>query len=298
MRWAGPPVGMHTREVLGELLGLDDEAIDALRAEGRCDHCVEIVDVGPRDGFQSVGPFIPTGTKIALIRALHAAGVRRIEATAFVSTAAVPQLADAAEIVSAVQALDGLDAQVLVPTARQAERALQAGARSLAFVLSVSEHQQPQQCAAHARGIGRGIRACRRFAALVCAASAQPRHRLRLPLCRPGRGGRCPIHSRPACGAGAAGGDRVVRHDGKGVARSGRRSVRRGRGALPRGAALGFFTRTTRTDWARRMRWRPGIPECACSMRRAPASAAVPSLPARPATSPAKIWSGCSRIWA
>ena len=100
---------------------------------------VQIVEVGPRDGFQSVGPFIPTDTKIAILEELHAAGLRRIEVTSFVSPRALPQLADAAEIVSAAAKLPGLDAQVLVPTARYAERALAAGANHLSAVLSVSE---------------------------------------------------------------------------------------------------------------------------------------------------------------
>lgn len=98
-----------------------------------------IVEVGPRDGFQSVGPFIPTDRKIALIAALHAAGVRRMEVTSFVSPSAVAQLADAVAVLGAAQALDGMDAQVLVPTARQAHRAIAAGARHIGFVLSVSE---------------------------------------------------------------------------------------------------------------------------------------------------------------
>jgi len=100
---------------------------------------LKIVEVGPRDGFQSVGPFIPTDTKIAILRKLYDAGVRRVEATSFVSARAVPQLADAPEIVAAARALPGLDAQVLVPTVRYAERALEAGTQHIAFVLSVSE---------------------------------------------------------------------------------------------------------------------------------------------------------------
>lgn len=99
---------------------------------------VTIVEVGPRDGFQSIVQQIPTETKIALIAKLYAAGVRRMEATAFVSPKAVPQLADAAEILSAAQDLPGLDAQVLVPNLRNAERAIEAGARHIAYVLSVS----------------------------------------------------------------------------------------------------------------------------------------------------------------
>jgi hydroxymethylglutaryl-CoA lyase len=100
---------------------------------------VRIVEVGPRDGFQSVGPIIPNGTKMDLIRQLYAAGARRMETTSFVSTSAVPQLADAAEIVHQTEELVGLDAQVLVPTARHAERALAAGATHLSAVVSVSK---------------------------------------------------------------------------------------------------------------------------------------------------------------
>ena len=100
---------------------------------------VTLVEVGPRDGFQSVAPLIPTQRKLEIVTRLHAAGIRRMEATSFVSPSAVPQLADAADVLAGAQALAGLDPQVLVPTARQAERALAAGATHLAFVLSVSE---------------------------------------------------------------------------------------------------------------------------------------------------------------
>jgi hydroxymethylglutaryl-CoA lyase len=100
---------------------------------------VTLVEVGPRDGFQSIGPFIPTELKILFLKRLYAVGIRRMEATAFVSDAAVPQLVDAAEVLAQAQALVGLDVQVLVPNLRHAERALAAGARHLAFVLSVSE---------------------------------------------------------------------------------------------------------------------------------------------------------------
>jgi hydroxymethylglutaryl-CoA lyase len=100
---------------------------------------VEIVEVGPRDGFQSIAPFVPTEVKIALIERLHRAGLRRMETTSFVSQRALPQLADAADIVSAVAGHSGLDAQVLVPTERQAAHALAAGVRHISFVLSVTE---------------------------------------------------------------------------------------------------------------------------------------------------------------
>ncbi|GAW40289.1 Hydroxymethylglutaryl-CoA lyase YngG [Brevundimonas sp. SH203] len=102
-----------------------------------------IVEVGPRDGFQSIAAVIPTTTKLDLIDQLYAAGIRRMEATAFVSAAAVPQLADAGEVMRHAQSMQGLDVQVLVPNLRNAQKALDAGAAHLAFVLSVSEkHNQ------------------------------------------------------------------------------------------------------------------------------------------------------------
>jgi hydroxymethylglutaryl-CoA lyase len=99
---------------------------------------VDIVEVGPRDGFQSVASFIPTEIKISILSNLYKAGIRRVEATSFVGTA-VPQMADAKEVLAAVNTLPGMDAQVLTPTARYAECALAAGASHIAFVLSVSE---------------------------------------------------------------------------------------------------------------------------------------------------------------
>jgi len=100
---------------------------------------VTLIEVGPRDGFQPIGRLIPTDTKIDYIRRLYEAGVRRVEATAFVSDRAVPQLADAAEVLAGAKALPGLDVQVLVPNQRYCEKALEAGAENVAFVLSVSE---------------------------------------------------------------------------------------------------------------------------------------------------------------
>ncbi|KKC25198.1 hydroxymethylglutaryl-CoA lyase [Sphingomonas sp. SRS2] len=100
---------------------------------------VTLVEVGPRDGFQPIGPLIPTATKIDYVTRLYDAGVRRMEATAFVSDRAVPQLADAAEVLTASQALPGLAVQVLVPNQRYCDKAIEAGATFISFVLSVSE---------------------------------------------------------------------------------------------------------------------------------------------------------------
>lgn len=99
---------------------------------------IQIVEVGPRDGFQPIKEFIPTEQKFEFIDRLYAAGVRRMEAGAFVSTSAVPQMADAPEILAHCARYADLDVQMLVPTGRQAERALQAGAGHIAFVMSAS----------------------------------------------------------------------------------------------------------------------------------------------------------------
>ena len=59
---------------------------------------VEIVEVAPRDGLQNEAAVVGTEDKLALIAALAASGVRRIEATSFVNPRRVPQLADADEL--------------------------------------------------------------------------------------------------------------------------------------------------------------------------------------------------------
>jgi hydroxymethylglutaryl-CoA lyase len=100
---------------------------------------VEIVEVGPRDGYQGIGPFIPTETKIRLLEQLTAAGLRRIEIGSFVSASALPQMRDTPEVLAASARLPALAPQVLVPSERRGREAVEAGARQLVFVLSVSE---------------------------------------------------------------------------------------------------------------------------------------------------------------
>jgi hydroxymethylglutaryl-CoA lyase len=67
---------------------------------------VELVEVGPRDGFQAIDPFIPTARKIDFVRRLVAAGLRRIEVGSVVSKDAVPQLSDTADLLSAIADID------------------------------------------------------------------------------------------------------------------------------------------------------------------------------------------------
>ncbi len=99
-----------------------------------------IVEVGPRDGFQSVAEFIPTETKVKIIGMLADAGISKIQATSFVSPKAIPQMRDAAEVVARVmETHPGLALFALVPNLRGAEGAVGAGLKEIATVMSLSE---------------------------------------------------------------------------------------------------------------------------------------------------------------
>src|SRR5262249_57440839 len=100
---------------------------------------VLVTDVWPRDGFQSEPEFIPTERKVAVIEALAAAGLPRIEATSFVHPRAVPQMRDAEAVMAAIQRRPGVRYSALVPNARGAERALAARVDELNVVVSSTE---------------------------------------------------------------------------------------------------------------------------------------------------------------
>ena len=63
---------------------------------------VNVVEIGPRDGFQSVKEFIPTEVKLNIIDGVIEAGYRKVQITSFVSPKAIPQMRDAREIVEHV----------------------------------------------------------------------------------------------------------------------------------------------------------------------------------------------------
>ncbi len=101
-----------------------------------------IVEVGPRDGFQSVKEFIPTETKIEIIEGLIKAGVKKIQAGSFVSPRAIPQMRDAGDVFSFfLEKYKDSDIEflALVPNFRGAENAYKTGVRKVSYVISVSE---------------------------------------------------------------------------------------------------------------------------------------------------------------
>lgn len=104
---------------------------------------VEITEVGPRDGLQSEPEFIATEDKIRLINGLIGAGLKRVEFSSFVSPRAVPQLADVNEVLAGIDRTGDTVLSALVPNARGAIRAVDAGVDEIVVFMSASEsHNQ------------------------------------------------------------------------------------------------------------------------------------------------------------
>ncbi|MSQ55925.1 MAG: hydroxymethylglutaryl-CoA lyase [Betaproteobacteria bacterium] len=100
---------------------------------------VKIVEVGPRDGLQNEPESVDTAVKIELIERLGEAGLKAIEATAFVSPKWVPQMADNAQVMAGIRRKPGVSYPVLVPNMKGLEAALAAGAEEIAVFGAASE---------------------------------------------------------------------------------------------------------------------------------------------------------------
>ncbi len=99
---------------------------------------VTLTEVGLRDGVQAETQILSTDAKAGIGLALIAAGITRLEATSFVSPRAVPQLADAAELVAQLKGR-GAELSAPVPNVNGAWRALAAGIDRMVVVVSASE---------------------------------------------------------------------------------------------------------------------------------------------------------------
>ncbi|MBE0404337.1 hydroxymethylglutaryl-CoA lyase [Halomonas citrativorans] len=104
-----------------------------------CPLRIEINEVAPRDGLQIEARFVPTQDKIRWIDALSTTGLKRIEATSFTSPKAIPNLRDAADVVTGIQRREGVDITVLVPNVKGAERALACNVDEINLVMSASD---------------------------------------------------------------------------------------------------------------------------------------------------------------
>lgn len=100
---------------------------------------VRIVEMLPRDGFQSLDEFVPTETKVELIDRLSETDVDEIEFTAFTHPDAVPNLRDAAEVAERINRRSDVSYRALVPNSIGMERALEAGVDKVNALIAVSE---------------------------------------------------------------------------------------------------------------------------------------------------------------
>jgi hydroxymethylglutaryl-CoA lyase len=100
---------------------------------------VTIYEVGPRDGLQNEAEVVPTSVKAEFVRRLTDAGLAVVETTSFVRPEWVPQLADAAEVLTTLVRIPGVRYPVLVPNARGLDRALEAGVEEVAIFGSATE---------------------------------------------------------------------------------------------------------------------------------------------------------------
>lgn len=98
-----------------------------------------VSEVGPRDGLQSIKQVMPLEAKKAWIAAEAAAGVQEIEVGSFVPPSLLPQMADTAALVEFARGIEGLNVVALVPNAKGAERAVEAGVHGFSIPFSMSE---------------------------------------------------------------------------------------------------------------------------------------------------------------
>src|SRR5580698_4012978 len=99
---------------------------------------VKIVEC-PRDAWQGLPVQIPVELKAEYLRRLIAAGFKHIDAVSFVSPAAVPQMADAENVLEYLVPPEDVEIIGIVVNAKGAERAIKTGAvQTLGFPYSIS----------------------------------------------------------------------------------------------------------------------------------------------------------------
>ncbi|MBA3747960.1 MAG: hydroxymethylglutaryl-CoA lyase [Solirubrobacterales bacterium] len=128
---------------------------------------VRIREVGPRDGLQNEPETLATADKVALVERLAGSGLRRIEVTSFVRRDVIPQLADAREVLTAIDVPAGVARSVLVPNSRGLDHALEllGHFEEVGVFLSASDthnlHNVNRTVASSLHSLGRVIRRAR-----------------------------------------------------------------------------------------------------------------------------------------
>jgi len=123
---------------------------------------VKLVEVGPRDGLQNEAAPVSTEVKVELIHRLQDAGLKVIEATAFVSPKWVPQMADNAQVMAALRRKPGVSYPVLVPNKKGLDAAVAAKAEEVVVFGAATEtfSQKNTNCSI-AEGLARFAEVCK-----------------------------------------------------------------------------------------------------------------------------------------
>ena len=131
---------------------------------------VTITEVGPRDGLQNEARILALELKVALIDRLSRTGLTRVEAASFVSPKAIPQMANAADVMAAIERAPGVTYIGLVPNERGARDAIAAGVDEISVVVSASESHNRSNVN---RSVDESLKAVTGIAAL-CRESSLP----------------------------------------------------------------------------------------------------------------------------
>lgn len=101
---------------------------------------IQIIEVGPRDGFQNLATYLPVDVKMNVIDKLVEAGVTYMQHTSFVHPKAIPQLKDAAELTTlCLEKYPQVTFNALVPNLHGAKAAWDLGLKDISYVASLSE---------------------------------------------------------------------------------------------------------------------------------------------------------------
>ncbi len=100
---------------------------------------VTLIEVGPRDGLQNESNFVSTKTKVDFINSLTQSGLTHIEVTSFVSSKAIPQLADSEAVFHAIDKPHDVHFSALIPNEQGMQKALAAGVKHIAIFTAASE---------------------------------------------------------------------------------------------------------------------------------------------------------------
>jgi hydroxymethylglutaryl-CoA lyase len=100
---------------------------------------IRIVEVGPRDGLQSLPQWIDTDVKVQMIDRLSALGLPTIEVSSFAHPKVVPNLRDAEEVFARIHRTPGIVYRALVPNAQGAQRAVAAKVGEMLGLMTLSD---------------------------------------------------------------------------------------------------------------------------------------------------------------